>query len=209
MGAVDSVNDGCDLSIIVAQGDKIDGDFVANPLARTEILLCASPLYINNSKKILHPQDLSAHEVLVPPIAAIRRSVKFITTDAISETSAAVFFQPKEPAVSSLHLDAMYATALAGMGIVGLPSFMADDALRSGALIRVLHKWHVATLSVWVGVPSRRHLPIATRAFRDFLVEKFGTNPREDPWLALGGENSSPSSLSKNYQSVKLAVIPS
>lgn len=206
-GPVQSVDDRCDLSILITQGEDLDGDFVARPLARSELVLCASPGYLDRRPLPRHPQDLDGHEVLVPPIPSVRRGVTFRRCGTDPD-DAVVVLHPREPAVSSLHLDAVYAAALAGMGIVGLPSFMAHEALRQGSLRRVLDDWHVTMLSLWVGIPSRQHLPVATRAFRDFLVDTFGATPRADPWLANLGERSA-GLITRVCPAPRVPVLPS
>jgi DNA-binding transcriptional LysR family regulator len=85
-------------------------------------------------------------------------------------------------ALASAHLDTLLAAAVAGLGIAGLPSFVAAEALRDGRLERVLPAWRGITLSLHVAMPTRRHVPARTRAFVDFLVECFGGEDR-DPWL--------------------------
>lgn len=207
-GPVQSVDERCDVSIIVTQGEELDGDFVARPLARSELVLCASPEYLGRFAPPRHPMDLGSHEVLVPPIPNVRRGVTFRRSEA-DDCEDVVLMHPREPAVSSLHLDAVYAAALAGMGIVGLPSFMAHDALREGRLQQVLDAWHVTTLSIWVGLPSRQHLPVATRAFRDFLVDTFGSSPRSDPWLASLGQRAPGLARGAAPPVVRLPVLPS
>lgn len=182
-GPVQSVGEHSDIALIVAPGLQIDGDFVARPLARSELLLCASPSYLDRRGRPEHPDDLAAHELLVPPLASVRRGLDFHREPCSDEPASIVTVRPRHPVVSSMQLDAIHAAAAAGMGIVGLPSFMADEALRTGQLERVLHHWRVATLSIHVGLPSRQHLPASTRAFRDFLVETFGSTPDADPWL--------------------------
>jgi LysR substrate binding domain len=86
----------------------------------------------------------------------------------------------------STHVDTNYAAALAGLGIAGLPSFVAADALIEHALERVLPEWMVFQSTLWAMYPSRKHLPARTRAVLDFLVEIFGGEER-DPWLAAAG----------------------
>ncbi len=206
-GPVRAVDERCDLSIIVTQGTTLEGDFVARPLARSDIVLCASPDYLGRFGQPRHPQQLDVHEVLVPPIASLRRGVAF-TRGPVADAGAVVVYRPREPAVSSLQLDAVHAAALAGMGIAGLPSFMAAEALRQGNLQRVLPEWHVATLSLWAGVPSRQHLPAATRAFRDFLVETWGARPQADPWLDGLGGRASNASLEGSRPLPRLATLP-
>jgi len=53
-------------------------------------------------------------------------------------------------------------------------------------LERVLPQWHLRTVTLFAAMPTRKHLPMRTRAFVDFLASTFGTGPR-DPWLAAAG----------------------
>jgi DNA-binding transcriptional LysR family regulator len=69
------------------------------------------------------------------------------------------------------------------MGVTGLPTFMVADALRDGRLVRVLPQWHGGSLQLYAAIPTRKHVPVRTRAFMDFLAETFGGN-ENDPWLA-------------------------
>ena len=90
---------------------------------------------------------------------------------------------PQRPGLGSTHSDTLRAAALAGMGIVGLPSFVAADALRDGSLVRVLPGWYVATHTLYAAMPTRKYLPARTRALLDFLLLKLGGEAK-DPWLA-------------------------
>jgi LysR substrate binding domain len=72
------------------------------------------------------------------------------------------------------------------MGIAGLPSFVAADALLENALERVLPHWHLQSTTLYAGMPTRKYLPARTRVFVDFLVATFGGEDR-DPWLAAAG----------------------
>ena len=85
-----------------------------------------------------------------------------------------------------MHTDTLYAAALAGMGITGLPSFVAEEALLENALERVLPRWHLLSTTIYAGMPTRKHVPARTRVFIDFLVETFGGEDR-DPWLLAAG----------------------
>ena len=74
----------------------------------------------------------------------------------------------------------MCVAARAGLGLVRLPTFIIGDALRSGALVRVLDAWVPQTLSIHAVYPHARHLSPTVRAFVDFLAERFGPNPYWD-----------------------------
>jgi DNA-binding transcriptional LysR family regulator len=80
----------------------------------------------------------------------------------------------------------MYAAALSGLGIAGLPSFVIEDALMEHALERVLPEWRLFSTTLWVAMPSRHHVPARTRVFIDFLLEVFG-GADVDPWLLAAG----------------------
>lgn len=92
----------------------------------------------------------------------------------------------RQPALCTGQTDTLYAAALNGLGIAGLPSFVIEDALLEHALERVLPAWPLFDIGLWAGMPSRHHLPARTRAFLNFLLEIFGGDDR-DPWLAAAG----------------------
>lgn len=75
----------------------------------------------------------------------------------------------------------------AGIGIAGLASFVADQALREHRLEQVLPDWQLFDLSIWACMPTRRHVPASTRAFMDFLLAEFGGG-EVDPWIPARGK---------------------
>lgn len=50
---------------------------------------------------------------------------------------------------------------------------MANDYIAAGKLVAVLPEWSVPELAINALYSSRRHLPVALRAFLDFLVKRF------------------------------------
>lgn len=187
-GAVESIDEDFDLTLLVVR-QAPDGDFVARRLARSEVILCATPDYLDRRGRPQHPRDLVHHDALIPPISALQRGLTFYaghfgddepggeTYTLVPSTSAAL---------RTTHVDTNYAAALQGLGIAGLPSMVVEDALVEHALERVLPAWRLFDLQIWAAVPSRKHLPVRTRALLDFLVEVFGGEDR-DPWLAAAG----------------------
>ena len=55
----------------------------------------------------------------------------------------------------------------AGIGL--LPAFVADDGLRSGALVHVLPDYRAEDVGVFLVYPSRKHLDAKTHAWVDFM----------------------------------------
>lgn len=95
---------------------------------------------------------------------------------------ASVSLPTPPAALMTNHIDTILAAAVAGLGIAGLPSFAVGDAIRNGVLERVLPAWRGITLTLYVAMPTRKHVPARTRAFADFLVQTFG-GKEVDPWL--------------------------
>lgn len=183
-GPVDTVDEAYDISIF-ARRDPPDGDFVARRLARAEVVVCASPEYLDRRGRPQHPSELQAHEAVVPPISNAQDGLVFYREHA-GEAGAYTLPRKRHPALSTTHIDTMYAAALSGLGIAGLPSYVIEDALLEHALERVLPEWRLFDVTLWAGMPTRRHLPARTRAFLDFLLRVFGGEDL-DPWLAAAG----------------------
>lgn len=178
-GPVTTVDENHDVSLVIVR-DLVAGDFVARRLARSEIITCASPEYLARFGRPHHPHDLLGHRAIIPPISDVQRGLTFVRGDE------RVTVSPPRAALSTTHVDTMYAAALGGLGIAGLPSFVIEDALIEDALERVLPEWRLFDSTVWAAMPSRKHLPARTRAFVDFLVETLG-GMDEDPWLQAAG----------------------
>jgi DNA-binding transcriptional LysR family regulator len=189
---VETVSDAHDLTIFASR-ESPDGEFIARRLARTEVVVCASPDYLNRRGRPSHPSELSGHEAIFPPLSTVSRGLDFVSGGSPGEpgfeTHTLQYQHP--PALATTNIDTMYAAALAGLGIAGLPSYVIEDALMEHALERVLPHWRMFHVTLWVGMPSRRHLPARTRAFIDFLLQIFGGEDH-DPWLAAAGCETSP-----------------
>ena len=186
-GPVETVDEGYDVSILSVR-KPLDGEFVARRLARTEVITCAAPEYLDRRGRPAHPRDLSGHDAIVAPLSDIQRGLTFQRGDWGDDEPGGESFTivPARGVLSTTHTDTMYAAALAGLGIAGLPSFVIEDALLEHALERVLPEWRLFSFTLWAAMPTRKHMPARTRAFVDFLLAVFGGADR-DPWLAAAG----------------------
>ena len=187
-GPVETLDEAYDLTIIAVRGG-LQGDFVARRLARSEVVACASPEYLDRRGRPTHPSELAGHDALMPPVSELQRGLTFVNGiwgDDEPGGETYTVSMPGRPALGTTHIDTMYAAALAGLGVAGLPSFVLEDALLEHALERVLPSWRMFNITLWAAMPSRKHLPARTRVFLDFLLQVFGGEDR-DPWLAAAG----------------------
>lgn len=183
-GAVDAAHQGYDVSIVSVGQQPLEGDFVARRLARSTFIICASPDYLKRRGQPQSPDDLLQHDGLLPAVSAVRRELTLTRAGADDPAGAprTVSIAAPTPALSSGQIELLLAAALAGLGIAGLPSFVAAEALREGRLVRVLPQWQGLTLTLYAAMPARKLVPARTRSFVDFLVSTFGGGDN-DPWI--------------------------
>ena len=180
-GPVESLDESFDVSLITARGDSIDGgEFVARRLARSHLILCASPSYLARHGRPAVPEELRDHDVMVSPLT---ETMTLLPDRSAPEGTKPFQFVPLNAPLSTAQMDITMSATTAGLCIAGMPSYAAAQAIAERRLERVLPGWHLFQISVFAAMPSRKYLPAKTRAFLDFLFEVFPDDDR-DPWLA-------------------------
>lgn len=192
-GPVVTADEHFDISILSIGEQVLEGDFVVRKLARSAFVLCAAPSYLARQGRPEQPADLAQFEGVLPAVAALRQGLTLHRQgtgkgkgnehgNVHSSGPQSVVVPAGNIAMTTNHIDLMLASGLAGIGIVALPSFVAQVPLHEGRLVRVLPGWCGVTLTLYAAVPSRKYMPARTRGFLDFLVSTFGGTD-EDPWL--------------------------
>jgi DNA-binding transcriptional LysR family regulator len=69
--------------------------------------------------------------------------------------------------------EAVAQAARMGLGVALLPMPFVFAALQSGDLVRLLPGWYFDSGPVFIYYSSKRMLPAKTRAFVDFILERF------------------------------------
>ncbi|WP_329891518.1 LysR family transcriptional regulator [Stenotrophomonas sp. SMYL11] len=70
--------------------------------------------------------------------------------------------------------NAYLAAALAGLGVVALPSYMAEPHVARGELLPLLQDWKLPPMPMHVMFPPNRHMSQRLRVFIDWVVEALG-----------------------------------
>lgn len=183
-GPVDAADENFDVSILSIGQQPLQGDFIARQLASSAFIICAAPAYLKQHGCPQQPQDLLQHPALLPAVSALRRELTlYRQTPASGAEAVNQISLPLPPALlSTSQIELILAATLAGLGMAGLPSFVAEQALSTGLLQRVLPDWRGTTLNLYAAMPTRKHIPARTRVFIDFLVQTYGGTD-QDPWL--------------------------
>ncbi|MGE5505180.1 MAG: LysR family transcriptional regulator [Actinomycetota bacterium] len=166
---VDLVEEGLDLAVRI--GPMTDSSLVARRLCPIRMAVVASPAYLAERGVPQSPADLAAHDC----IASRQTAAGWTFADGSVVAPGSRF------AVDNG--DVVRVMALAGCGLVYLPTFFVGKDIRDGALVRVLDAY-VASPSVLHAVyPHARHLSPKVRAFVDYLASRFGPEPYWDEGL--------------------------
>jgi len=162
---VDLVKEGYDAAVRV--GPLRDSTFVAREIARQQLVACASPAYLAAHGRPGAPDRLASHACLAfrqPPSGRPRPWEFSVKGNAVSVTPhGRVLMNDGE---------AIVVAAVAGAGVAQVPSYMAEDALASGALVEVLKPYRPRALPVSLVYPGARLVTPRLRALIEALSAK-------------------------------------
>jgi DNA-binding transcriptional LysR family regulator len=141
-----------------------DSSLVARRLGSVAVHTCASPAYLASRGLPRRPRELLGHECL--RFALMTARAEWVYRGKGGRTTGI------EVAGRMMLNDgaALLEAAIAGAGVAKLPSFVARDALASGALVAVLEDRREPDLGVWVVHPAGRAPQPKVRAFVDYLA---------------------------------------
>lgn len=168
---VDLLEQGVDLAIRIT--DLKDSSLKARRICPIRLGLCASPAYLDNHGMPRSLQDLKDHEILSYDIGG------GTTLKLIDDQGKEVLVRVASRIVAN-NGDFLRDMALAGHGIVLLPTFISWQALESGELVSLLEPNVPSRLNAWAVYPQTRYLSQRARLFIDFLVDRFGETPYWD-----------------------------
>jgi len=169
---VEMVEEGVDVSVRVAR--SLDGSFVARPVARTALMLVASPEYLQRHGEPQAPRDLTAHRSLV--FTEPRPLTELLFKRGDERVSV-----PLTAAMTSNHGPALLAAARQGLGLLAAPSFLLCTSEAASSLRPVLPDWALPAFTVFAVYPHRKFVSPKLRTFLEALNEALG-DPTRDPW---------------------------
>jgi DNA-binding transcriptional LysR family regulator len=165
---VDLVEEGYDLAVRIT--NLPSSQLVSRQLAKSRMVLCASPDYLARHGIPAHPRDLAAHRVISYSYWSTRDEWSFTGPDGEVRVRT-------QPRIHANNGDTCRAAALDHQGIILQPDFLVGDDLRQGTLVELLPDYASLTIGIHAVYPTRKYLPIKTRRMVDFLVGSFATPP--------------------------------
>ena len=147
---------------------QLDPNLIARPMVRSQAVFCAAPEYLKRHGVPQVPEDLLKHRCLRLRMPGVRPGPMRL----LDPTHDDRVLELEVPAVMTAnHTDTLLRAALEGGGISSQPLDLLAPWLKAGRLQRVLAPWITARLSLVAALPSRKYMPLRTRAFVDYLIE--------------------------------------
>lgn len=170
----DIIENGLDLAIRTRRVE-MDSSITIRRLGETRRLLAASPEYLNRRGIPQHPRDLTEHDLILYTLSDNWNELNFKSSEGAVSVKV-------EGTIVANDGQLICQAARDGLGILAQPTYIIEDDLDSGRLVRVLDDWDLPRLTMNIAYPSKSFIPLRTRLFIDFLVERFRMNDFESHW---------------------------
>jgi DNA-binding transcriptional LysR family regulator len=167
---VDLIGDSVDC--VIRGGEISDPSLIARRVGELQIGAYAAPGYLQRHGAPEHPKDLENPN---------HRVVGFLSTRAGRVQPFAMQRGNDERiAVQGRHVlalddgNAYLAAGLAGLGVLRLPTYMANEHTARGELVPVLEGWRFDPMPLYLAYPPNRYVSAKLRAFVDWVVDVVG-----------------------------------
>ena len=166
---VDVIAEGVDVAMRVRPPPLENSDLVMRVLSERTLSLVASPPLV---KERGMPTQLT--ELCKWPSLGLGQPQYAFNWTWRSPTGETVNV-PFNPRFVTTDMVALRNSALAGVGVVQLPTLMVTEQLKDGSLLKLLDGWTAPPEIIHVVFPSRRGLLPSVRALIDFLADRYAS----------------------------------
>lgn len=174
---VDVEAEGYDLAVRITQ--ITDSPLIAKAIARSERLICCSPAYAAEYGLPDKLEDIEQHKTICYSYVYSGHLWQFEPESAGGAFRNVVL---RHPVFSSNNGEVMRDAAIAGGGLVLLPTFIAAKALAEGRLINAMPHCQPTADQIYLVYPHRRYPSQKVRLLVDYLAGYFS---RGVPWESL------------------------
>lgn len=169
MGVSDRIVDIIDENVdcVVRGGELLDQSLMARKLADLPLGVFAAPAYLAREGTPEHPLELQDSH---------HRVVAFLWARTGKPLPYTLHNRSERLQIKGQHVlavddgNAYLAAGLAGMGVLWLPTYMADAHVARGELVPLFEGWRLESMPLYVAYPPNRHVSVKLRVFIDWIV---------------------------------------
>jgi len=151
------------IDVAIRFGELEDSSAVATRIGRSIRYVVATPEYLTGRKLPVEPADLAQHDCVM--LNARNNETDWDLVNGRRKVRIHVTGQ-----ISSRDFNSVSTFVYRSHGIGLLPSTYCDEALASGALIRLLPKWASSQIPVFAVYSNRKFLPLRLNVFLEALA---------------------------------------
>ena len=160
---VDLLEDHVDIAVRIAT--LPDSSLVARPLGFVNMIVIASPQYLEKRGTPRHPAELTGHDCITWSAMPPHNSWWF-NVDASDRAF------PLHVRLATTAAESAVAAAQSGLGLAQTTCYQAEQGLRDGSLVTVLREFDCSPTPVSLVYAGNRLLPLKMRAFIDFAAPR-------------------------------------
>ncbi|AKU96652.1 Transcriptional regulator, LysR family [Labilithrix luteola] len=165
---LDLAKEGVDLALRIS-GPSLRGNaLIARKAGEIRFHAFASPSYLARRGTPRTPEELADHDWV---------GFRGVGKSKFGRALARLDIGSKGRCILADDVNFVREVLRLGGGIGIMPSFLADEDVRNGTLVRLLPKWTVLTSSLYLVQPTRKHVPARVSVFKELLVELLRQRP--------------------------------
>ncbi len=153
-----------DIGIFIKQVP--DSRLIAKQIGQRKITVCASPEYFKHNGLPQSPEELVHHNCLLYHGEKLSNNWRF-------QKSGKAFCVEVDGNFSANSSQVLAQAAIEGKGIVKLPGYMVNQAVKEGKLVSILENYCPREMGIYAAYPFTRHPSAKVKILIDFLAQKF------------------------------------
>jgi DNA-binding transcriptional LysR family regulator len=177
---IDLITAGFDIAVRI--GSLPDSSIISRTIAPCRHVVCASRAYLASHGRPQTPAELASesHVCLAYNNRPRAEQWRFLVDGVWTDIPV------KARHIHSNNGDVLCEAAVAGLGIVVLPTFIVNEAVATGALEVMLDEYETANPSILAVWPPGRQVSRKVRTFVNLLAKRFARTPYWDKCLSNG-----------------------
>jgi LysR family transcriptional regulator for bpeEF and oprC len=180
---VDLLHEGIDC--VIRGGQVLDESLVARRLGDLPLVTCASPGYIEKYGMPGSIADLERHSLV--HMFSSKTGKNFAFDFLVNGVNVPILGRQQ---LAFNDLEACVSAAIAGLGIVQMPVFLAKEEMAEGKLLCVLPDVEIDTVPLHILYLQNRHLSTKVRAFVEWVAELIDSDRYVLPRPGLDGSRA-------------------